>query len=93
MIYKPIPYIPSITTLLIYFQNPLLMKDLNLEHFETFRKANTCVCLFELLARELGFDPLNPSTTWAEIAKSYSITMEDARQLQSKSTENETVTN
>lgn len=61
-----------------------------LADLETMRKANRCATLFELLCEALGHEPMSPSTTWRELAKSYSIIMENAFKLQNPTKENET---
>jgi len=66
----------------------------NIENFEFFRRANRCASLFDLLAENLNLDPLSPQTTWKEIAKAYSLIMEEANKIStSKTTENEDVNN
>lgn len=52
-----------------------------LNELETMRKANRCATLFELLCEALGHEPMSPTTNWREIAKSYSILMEDGFKL------------
>lgn len=76
--------------LLNFSKSFFTMKDFELSNFETFRKAQRCATLYELLCEALNLEPLSPKTTWQDVAKSYSITMEEAFKLQ-KSTENETV--
>lgn len=58
------------------------MTDKQLENMKVFRKAQRCATLFELLAEQFNLDPLSPKTTWGEVAKAYSITMEEAHKLQ-----------
>jgi len=47
-----------------------------------FRKATRCATLYEMLCENLGLEPLSPQTTWREVAKAYSLTMEEASNLQ-----------
>lgn len=60
----------------------LSMNFNDLAHIETMRKAQRCATLYELLCETLGLEPLSPTTTWRDVAKVYSITMEDAFKLQ-----------
>lgn len=57
----------------------------DLQNLQILRKANRCATLFEMLANELGFNATDPNTNWRDIAKAYSITMEDAFKLQQTS--------
>lgn len=58
------------------------MTDAELEVMPVLRKASRCATLYELLCEELGLEPLSPNTSWREVAKSYSITMEAAFKVQ-----------
>lgn len=60
----------------------IFMKDSELAQMEILRKAGRCATLYELLCESLGLEPLSPNTHWRDVAKSYSITMEDAMNLQ-----------
>lgn len=67
------------------------MTDKQLENMTVFRKATRCATLYELLAEELGLNPLEPTTSWKDIAKGYNLTMEEAHKLQ-QNEDNESTT-
>jgi len=58
------------------------MTDDELGNMEIFRKASRCATLYELLCEALGLNPLEPGTTWKDVAKGYSLIMEEAHKLQ-----------
>lgn len=55
------------------------MTEKELENMPIFRKSSRCAMLYELLCEELGLNPLEPTTSWKDVAKAYSLVMEDAR--------------